>query len=263
MMRYPTGRAAARLAMLLLMLWLPAAAGCAAIGDRPSPERMLSLTVSGLKSTDRIVFSGRAETKLAGGMTTASSSFQGEIKDHGQLRLSAVDENGEAPLNVREAEVRGRQAAYNPVALLDRIEHADKTVTVDRNGLLAGREATIVVELSAAAAQDELASRLRAEFDRAAAAARQQADGQGEGAANRQGGAELTRALDAEIAQSRRQLEAILGTLSVSTRYRIAIDRTRYLPRAMEVATAYTYTAGGRQREERSDVAYRFESFGD
>lgn len=196
------------------------------------PEQWLSLSYSGLAAMDQYSFTGSMNMSLNGGTSISPQTFEGKVIDHKQLTLQTNS---------------GDQLHINPVLVLESLAQSDNNNIVINES---SDPDTITLQI----AEDEDLSKKKWEQR-----LRQQLEALmvNEPPAS----APYKKEWEQEAERSRKQLEAMLGSMHTKSSYELVIDRNRLLPLRLDEQTVFEYEFGGKKASEARHTAIRFQAF--
>ncbi|MFF2484160.1 hypothetical protein [Paenibacillus sp. NPDC058071] len=209
------------------------AVGCAGMGKR-SPEEWLSLSVSGLAATDQYAFKGKTVVS-AGGLTFTPRSFSGKVTDHNHIMAKTED---------------GKALEWSPAQWIEKINDSNKEVSIASNNDEGARSDTVKlrVRLDDASATAIWKKQLTEEMEAVAASVPIEAN------AHRD---EWLK----ELERSKRELNAMLETLTVQSEFDVVIDKGKLVPLTLNEHSVFRYNKDKGQKEEKRDTAVEFDSF--
>ncbi|MBD2871482.1 hypothetical protein [Paenibacillus arenilitoris] len=230
-MRGMTASKASKFCVWMIVLAVPLTA-CGDVAGRRSPEEWLSLSYSGLAATDQYAFTGSMSMQTADGMTFKPQLFEGKVVDHEQLTLQTSSED---PLH------------WNPVQVLGALKDEHEEVRVV-GGSSDGETVTLRITEGKKASKEKWEQRLRQQLDQLMAGAPSE-------------DSPYKDEWNAELARSKKELDAMLSTLEAEAEYELVIDRDRLLPLRMDEHTTFRFAHKGRELSEERKTSVRFQSF--
>lgn len=277
-----SGGRAGLLSSLCLSLCL--AGGC---GLRPTdPDRLFDNAVSGLSGKDNFAFVGQTQHSLNGLPPQRGISFRGTVTGHNQLMMEAVPSdqgtgsanlqplyavkrrkgNDTVQLNrtqeewiVSESPQAGEAEQlirWNPLSHLERLNVMNKQVATEQGARVQGMTVLAVHPDSAevsAMLQDDLTTQLQTlDPDRKLKELQQKLQLSDKQTAAMRG------EIENSLAEARKKVEEMKGSLKAESTYRLGIDRRSNLPKTMQVVTVMHYMSEGKPKDETTEVTYTF-----
>ncbi|GLX68369.1 hypothetical protein MU1_27140 [Paenibacillus glycanilyticus] len=190
------------------------------------------MSIAGLAGTDQYAFSGQTTIYSAEGWAYAPRTFQGRIEEHTNLHAKGDD---------------GKDLAWSPIELLNKVKSADKKVSFNKAATTADTVA-LLVQLNEEDANKLWKEQLQQEMNVLAAKAPLE-----DGA--------YKKAWTKEYNQSREQMEQMLKSLQVQSQYEVLIDRSSLVPLKLAEHTSFKYSLSGQKKQEKRDTSVTFGSF--
>jgi hypothetical protein len=221
-----------KIAACILICASVALGGCGGMNVQREPEQWLSLSYSGLAAMDQYAFTGSMDMSLNGGMPVSPQTFQGKVTDHKQLTLQTNS---------------GDQLHINPAHVLESLAQSDniKIVVSDSSD---PDTITLLIAEDASSAKEKWGQRLREQLE--ALMVNEPPDS-----------APYKKEWEQEAERSRKQLEAMLSSMSTKTSYELVIDENRLLPLRLDEQTEFQYEYGGKMASEARHTTIRFHAF--
>jgi hypothetical protein len=271
--------------LLGLCLSLSLAGGC---GLRPTdPAKLFDNAVSGLSAKDSFVFDGQTQLSLNGLPPQQGIAFKGTVTGHNQLSMQVVPIDQGAgtakvqPMNagktrtgndvtvqlsrtkdkwiVSESPPAGEAEQlirWNPLSHLERLNVMNKQVATEKGAAVQGMSVLTIhpdsTEVSAML-QADLTSQLQSlDTDRKLKELQQKLQLSDKQTAAMRGEVEKS------LADARKKIEEMKGSLKAESTYRLGVDRKSNLPKTMQVVTDMHYISDGKPKDESTDVKYTF-----
>ncbi|WP_337098734.1 hypothetical protein [Paenibacillus sp. YIM B09110] len=206
--------------------------GCGGLTVQREPEQWLSLSYSGLAAMDQYAFTGSMDMSLDGAMPVSPQTFQGKVTDHKQLTLQTNS---------------GDQLRINPAQVLESLAQSDN-LKIDVSDTSEPDKITLHIAEEAASAKGKWEQRLRQQLE--ALIVNEPPDS-----------APYKKEWEQEAERSRKQLEAMLRSMSTKTSYELVIDENRLLPLRLDEHTEFQYEYGGKKASEARHTTIRFHAF--
>lgn len=226
--------------LVVIMAMTGALNGCAASENDRTPEEWLSLSYAGLAAMDQYAFTGSMSMGIDQGVLFKPQLFDGKVVNHHQLTIQSEQQDS---------------LYWNPVEVLKALNQSHEAVGIEANSdkeLAGDRILILTVKEKSDASKERWGSALRQQLEMLQ---HQEEDL----ISNHQ--AHHAKKRKELLAQASLELDDMLDSLKVSTRYEIMIDRDELIPLKIEEKTLFDYMRKGHLVKESRHTKIRFEAF--
>ncbi|ANE47448.1 hypothetical protein SY83_15495 [Paenibacillus swuensis] len=246
------------------------------------PERLLSLSISGLSGQDSFTFVGQSTVESGGMVIQSSPLYEGKLINHNQLYVQSVETDnsptsdqgmitlGPQPVlyakdknNRWIASVDGKKtnrlpAQWNPLNKLEQLYTMKKEVHSGQ-GIFTNGVTVLTIRPDAEENKRRMTQELTEQFQQYGIESRFRNANQASLSLKRR------RQLEAEIKAAYTteeiRLKKMLHTLQVESIYLLEIDRQTHLPGKLRIRDELTYIQDGKSRSETNNSSYEFKDY--